>query len=142
MSCSLLPPSDSLSDSAIAPNLRNGANQTRSYKNGAPNLRRKIVSKSSPSVVRNGGETLTATVSSGSILTAKSIVSPSIYGGEQVITSDSSSFEQVMLIEENERLRKENMKLKTEIEDMKSLLNNIFSIMSNYAKFQAKNVAQ
>ncbi|KAI5400513.1 heat stress transcription factor B-2b [Lathyrus oleraceus] len=107
--------------------------------------RRTIVSKSPPAVI-NGGATATVAVSSPlhsvSVPPAKSIVSPSISGEEQVISSDSSPFEQAALLEENDRLRKENMQLRTEIEDMKSLFNNISNLMSNYAKFQAESGAQ
>ncbi|CAK8573549.1 unnamed protein product [Lathyrus sativus] len=107
--------------------------------------RRKIVSKSKPAVT-NAGATATVAVSSPlhsvSIPPTKSIASPSISGEEQVISSDSSPFNQAALIEENERLRKENMQLRTEIVDMKSLFSNIFNLMSNYGKFQAESGAQ
>ncbi|KAL5069920.1 hypothetical protein RYX36_020807 [Vicia faba] len=103
--------------------------------------RRKILSKS-PSAVTNSSATATVAVVSSPLHSAKPVVSPSISGEEQVISSDSSPFEQATLLEENERLRKENMKLKKEIEDMKSLFNNIFNLMSNYAKFQAESGAQ
>ncbi|KAL5069916.1 hypothetical protein RYX36_020803 [Vicia faba] len=99
--------------------------------------RRKILSKS-PSAVINSSATATVAVVSSPLHSAKPIVSPSISGEEQVISSDSSPFEQATLLEENKRLRKENMQLTTEIEDMKSLFNNIFNLMSNYAKFQGK----
>ncbi|XP_058740110.1 heat stress transcription factor B-2b-like [Vicia villosa] len=103
--------------------------------------RRKIVSKS-PSVATSSGVTASATAAV-LIPTAKPIVSPSISGEEQVVSSDNSSpFEQAALLEENERLRNENMQLRTEIEDMKSLFNNIFNLMSNYAKFQVESGAQ
>ncbi|CAI8604512.1 unnamed protein product [Vicia faba] len=99
--------------------------------------RRKILSKS-PSTVINSSATATVAVVSSPLHSAKPIVSPSISGEEQVISSDSSPFEQATLLEENKRLRKENMQLTAEIEDMKSLFNNIFNLMSNYAKFQGK----
>ncbi|XP_050887828.1 heat stress transcription factor B-2b [Lathyrus oleraceus] len=103
--------------------------------------RRKIVSKSPPAVI-NGGATATVVSSPlQSVLTANPIVSPSISGEEQVVSSDSSPLEQAALLEENQRLRKENMQLTTEIDEMKSLFNNIFNLMSNYAKFQAESGA-
>ncbi|CAK8573547.1 unnamed protein product [Lathyrus sativus] len=106
--------------------------------------RRKIVSKTLSSVT-NCGASETVAVSSAlhsvSLPTVNPIVSASVSGVEQVISSDSLTFEQTLL-EENERLRKENIHLRMELEDMKSLFNNIFNLMSNYAYFQAENGAQ
>ncbi|KAI5400511.1 hypothetical protein KIW84_065410 [Lathyrus oleraceus] len=107
--------------------------------------RRKVVSKL-PSSVSNGGASATVAVSpplhSVPFPTVKPILSPSISGEEQVISSDSSPIEQAALLEENERLRKENMQLRREVKDMKSLFNNIFNLMSNHAKCQAESGAQ
>ncbi|CAK8573548.1 unnamed protein product [Lathyrus sativus] len=103
--------------------------------------RRKIVLKSLP-VASKVVEAVLSPPHSVSIPIAEPIVSPSISGVEQVISSDSSPFEYAALFEENESLTKENMHLRTELEDTKSLFNNIFNLMSNYAKFQAESDAK
>ncbi|CAJ2630065.1 heat stress transcription factor B-2b-like [Trifolium pratense] len=91
--------------------------------------RRKIVS-ASPAVASNA---------TTAVPTAKTIVSPSISGDEQVISSNSSpSIAPAEILDENQRLRKENMQLTKEIEDIKSLYNNIFNLLSNYVKSQGK----
>jgi heat shock transcription factor len=95
--------------------------------------RRKIVS-ASPVPASN------ATVA---VPTGNTIVSPSVSGEEQVISSNSSpSISPAEILDENEKLRKENMQLTKEIEDIKSLHNNIFNLLSNYAKSQAEGGAQ
>lgn len=86
---------------------------------------------------------------------AKTVVSPSTSGEEQVISSNSSptraphacaksgtSYTCAEVIEENEKLKKENVHLNKQLAEMKSLCNNIFAVMSNYATNQTESGSQ
>ncbi|PKI50697.1 hypothetical protein CRG98_028839 [Punica granatum] len=85
-----------------------------------------------------------ATVAAAAIPTAKTVISPSNSGEEQVISSHSSPSVcgqncAAEVMDENERLRKENRLLSKELTQMKGLCNNIFSLMSNYADGQSES---